>query len=403
MKQKKMQEKKITLIREIIVNIIVVTIMTAGVAGLTYVLNRPSAEIIRNSVSFLWGCFMVVFLWYQSKLHHNLEYDNALHPLRFFVVFLLSYILSMGMVFAPVSSWVFLAIMVVLAMFSNTVIGLTAGSVLLLITTSLSSAGTMHIFFLYFMTGLIGVSLFRNLGLDFQVAGPLILSGTGAFVLQTAYIVIFENQPFTMEIMFMPILNLFINMVLLFLILKYFSNLSMYLLQDKYSDINDQEFPIMAELKKKNKEQYFEAIHTAYLGERIARKLDINHKAVKGCCYYYKIANEKIQSDTKGLVPITEFYEFPEDLVSLIEECQKNSYHSKESCVVLTSNKIIRNIIKEQKRLQNKDIPYEDIISGIFREMIQSDVLDYCDISIKELNIMARTFIEEKLYYDFLR
>ena len=29
--------------------------------------------------------------------------------------------------------------------------------------------------------------------------------------------------------------------------------------------------------------------------------------------------------------------------------------------------------------------------------------LDDCDISIKELNIMKNTFIEEKLYYDFLR
>lgn len=403
MKQKKMQEKKIVLIKEIIVSIVVVIAMTSGVAGLTYILNRPSSEIIRNSISFIWGCFMVVFLWYQSKLHCNLEYDNALHPLRFMVVFFLCFILSMGMVFAPTSSWFFLAIMVVLAMFSNTITGLTAGSVLLLITTSLSNSGTMYIFFLYFMIGLIGVSMFRNLGLDFQVTAPLLLSGMGAFVLQTAYIIIFENQPFTLEILFMPLLNLFINMILLFLILKYFSNLSMYLLQDKYSDINDQEFPIMAELKKKNKEQYFEAIHTAYLGERIARKLEINYKAVKGCCYYYKIASQKIASDKKGMIPITEFYEFPEDLVALIEECRNDCYHSKEACVVLTSNKIIRNIIKEQKKFQQEDIPYEDIISEIFREMLQSDALDYCDISIKELNIMARTFIEEKLYYDFLR
>lgn len=403
MKTEKKQEKNITLIKEVGISFLATALMTFIVGFITYILNRPISEIIRNTITFLWGILVIIFLWYQSKIHNNLEYDNKFHSLRFFIVFLICFAVSMGMIFAPNSVWVFLSIMVVLAMFSNTIIGLTGGSVLLLITTSLSDSGTMYIFFLYFMIGLIGVSLFRNLDLNFEVAGPLCISGIASLILQTAYIVIFENQPFSLSIMFMPILNLFINMVLLFLILKYFSRLSMYLLQDKYSDINDQEFPIMAELKKNNKDNYFEAIHTAYLGERIARKLNMNDKAVKGGCYYYKIAGDTVEVEDGSQVPISDYYEFPDELKDLIQECQKGIYGSKESCVVLTSNKVIRSILVAQRDHKESNIPYDDIINAIFDKMIHTELLESCDISIRELKIMQKTYIEEKLYYDFLR
>lgn len=403
MKTEKNQKKNIVLIKELSINFITIILITLAISVLTYFLNRPVSEIIRNSIIISWGSLVIVFLWYQNKFYNNLEYDNSQHPLRFLIVYLICFAVSVGMIFAPASSWVFLSIMVVLSMFSNTLIGLTAGSVLLLITTSLSINGTMYIFFLYFMIGLIGVSLFHNLGLDFQIAGPLVISGVASVIMQTAFIVIFENQPFGMNVMFMPLLNLFINMVLLFIILIYFSKLSMYLLQDKYSDINDQEFPLMAELKKNHKDKYYEAIHTAYLGERIARKLNMNDKAVKGCCYYYKIGDETRETEDGSIVPISEYYDFPDELTALIEECRQEKYGSKEACVVLTSNKVIRSILISQTTMQNKQITYTNIIEAIFQKMIHTDLLENCDISIRELNIMKKTFIEENLYYDFLR
>ena len=403
MKTEKNQKISIDLIKELGISFTAITIMTMVIAGLTYVLNRPGAEVIRNGITFLWGGFVIVFLWYQGKLNNNLEYDNSSHYFRFLFVFIICFLISVGMIFAPAFSWVFLSIMVVLAMFSNTIIGLVSGSVLLLITSSLADNADMYVFFLYFMIGLIGVSLFHRIDLDFQVVGPMFLSGIASFILQTAYIVIFENQPFSINVMFMPILNLFLNMVLLFLSLKYFSKISMYLLQDKYFEINDQEFPVMLELKKRDKTKYFEAIHTAYLGERMALELNVNDKAVKGCCYYYKIANDTITTETGDKCLLTEYYEFPEDLKKIISECQNNTYGSKESCVVLTANKIIRTIQYSQKELKDSVVPYDDIIEAIFEKLIHSKNLKNCDISIRELNVMKNICIKENLYYDFLR
>ena len=91
MNQKIKQAKNKTIIREIIINFFTVVVLTTIIGGLTYFLNRPTAEIIRNTITFLWGCFVVLFLWYQSKLEMNLEYDNQKHPLRFWVVFIICF------------------------------------------------------------------------------------------------------------------------------------------------------------------------------------------------------------------------------------------------------------------------------------------------------------------------
>ena len=403
MNLKKNLEKNKDIIKKGSISVATTFLLTLIVAFLSYILNCSVAEIIRNTITFLWGCFVIVFLWYQSSIQNNLEYDNKYHPIRFLVVFIICFFVSMGMVFAPTSTWVFLSIMVVLSMFSNPIIGLTSGNLLLLITASLSSSSTMYVFFLYFMIGLLGISFFRNLDLDFQVAGPMVLSGIASFILQAAYIVIFENQPISFVSLFMPLLNLFINMVLLVLILKYFSGLSMYILQDKYSDINDQEFPLMVELKSQDKDTYFEAIHTAYLAERIALKLNMNDKAVKGCCYYSKIAEKLITNEDGSTTSIMDYYDFPQDMKDLIEECNKGIYGSKESCVVLTSNKVIKSILLASKDFKDKKIPYNSIIDLIFDKFYNSDILNNCEISIRELKIMKNTFIEENLYYDFLR
>lgn len=401
MKRKKKQEKSTTTLKETAISILYVMVMSAMVWVLTYFFNKSAAECIRNTITFAVGGFLVLFLWYQSVYNETLEYDNSSHTLRFFKLFFLTFMGSIGMIFLPVASWMFLSLMVLLAMFSNTAIGLTAGSTLLLTTVSLSQYGTMHIFFLYFMTGLIGVGVFRKLDIEFKIAQPLFLSGLGAFILQTGYLIIFENQPLQWELIMMPLINLFINLVLLFLILKYFTSLGVYHIQDQYAEINDQEFPVLAELKKVNKERYFEAIHTAYLGDRIAKRLGINDKAVKGCAYYYKLARDTQKKAGKELIPLQEYYDFPDELKSVIEECIVEKYGSKEACVVLTVNEVISAIKKMQQ--EESEIPCEKIIGDIFQKMRYSNMLDECEISMRDLKIMEKVFVEEKLYYDFMR
>ena len=81
MKTEKNQKKNIVLIKELSINFITIILITIAICGLTYVLNRPVSEIIRNSIIISWGSLVIVFLWYHNKFYNNLEYDNSQHPL----------------------------------------------------------------------------------------------------------------------------------------------------------------------------------------------------------------------------------------------------------------------------------------------------------------------------------
>ena len=98
-----------------------------------------------------------------------------------------------------------------------------------------------------------------------------------------------------------------------------------------------------------------------------------------------------------------DYYDFPQDMKDLIEECKNGIYGSKESCVVLTSNKVIKSILLASRDFKDKKIPYNSIIDLVFDKFYNSDILNNCEISIRELRIMKNTYIEENLYYDFLR
>lgn len=402
MSQKKKTGKSTGRISGAIVSSFILILIISLTGLVTYYMHRSTAEILRTTVSLFMGSLILLFLWYQSVQSHSLDFDNEDHQIRFFVLFFVCYLLSLGMIYLPVVTWTFLPVMVALSMFSNPFMGLASGSLLLMTTISLSTEATIYIFFLYFLLGIIGISLFRKLDMDFRVGQPLFLSSLSSICLQTAYLVIFENETLNMEILILPILNLFVNLVILFLILRYFSKQGVYSLQDQYAQINDPEFPLLAQLRQENKELYFDAVHRAYLGDRISKRLQINDPAVKGCAYYYKMALPEENGGEEINLPQS-FSDFPEELTELIKECVQEKYGSKESCVVLTSEQVISRIRKAQKEYENKQIPYEKLITEIFDTMMGDGRLLNCDISLKDLRIMETVCIEEKLYYDFLR
>jgi len=127
---------------------------------------------------------------------------------------------------------------------------------------------------------------------------------------------------------------------------------------------------VTEKLKQENKELYFDAVHRAYLGDRISKRLQINDSAVKGCSYYYKLAAQSGMQSEDFSLPDS-FRSFPDELNTLIEECIRGEYGSKEACVVLTCDLIISRIRQAQAANQDRDIPYEKLIKDIFDTMME--------------------------------
>ena len=94
---------------------------------------------------------------------------------------------------------------------------------------------------------------------------------------------------FSLETWIIPILNIFITLLFLLIILKIYSTLVVHKYLERYMEINDQEYGLLTQLKEKKPELYYNAIHTAYLSERIARNFSLDFNLATAGGYYHRI------------------------------------------------------------------------------------------------------------------
>ena len=171
-------------------------------------------------------------------------------------------------------------------------------------------------------------------------------------------------------------------------------------------EINDPEFPLLVSLKEKDKDEYFRAIHTAYLAERIALGLSFNARAAKTCSYYHRIGapEGKLKWDE-----IKHFYEennFPTEAVELLHEYiepAKGSVKSKESLAVMLSETVIASIMYLLKKDKDIKIDYDKLIDSVLDKKMKEGQLKDFDVTFREFDAIGKILKKEKLYYDFLR
>ena len=76
---------------------------------------------------------------------------------------------------------------------------------------------------------------------------------------------------------------------------------------------------------------------------------------------------------------------------------------SKETIVVLFADTIVSSILYLLEKDSRAELDYEQIIDTVFKKKLETDELWENEISLAQIRAMRRIFIEEKLYYDFLR
>ena len=375
-----------------------------GVFSVEFLFRKETSQWIRDCVFAGTGALIIDFLLLKGFYGREFDYDNRLHPGRFFFCYFLSFAVAIICSFLPISGWPFVAIFVLLSLFTNTLTGVVSSSVLLIIGLLISGIGFQG-FFIYFLSGVTAACLFSGLNDSFKVGIPIFLSLLLLMVCETAGSILFINEKIHFNLFIIPIINVVMTAILLVVILKFFSYFVIFKYRDKYMEINDPECVLLVELKGKSKEAYYKAVHTAYFCDRVSKKLGLDSNLVKACGYYHKIGQLKGKDQWENVFEIGVEHSFPPAVLEILEEyiCKNIPITRKETAVVMFSDTIVSSILYLFSKDSKAELDYNHVIDTIFKKKLDSGILQNCNITLSEIEMMKNIFKQEKLYYDFLR
>lgn len=379
----------------------------AMMAAATFFAGLGREELLRNTVVALAGAGVLDYLLADARLHNTLSYDNADHPGRFVPVYLLCLAAAMVMPQMSFLVWPYAAVFVVLSFFSCAQVGFYAGAYLLAMSVMLSGDADPGVFFMYLMSGAVAVAMFSHLDEELRVSAPIGVTLLLQSVFVFAYHFLFLHSKLRLDTIAIPLINLAVTGILLFVSTHIFAMSIIRKDTDRYMDINDPEFSLLSALKQKDREEYFRAIHTAYLAERIAADLSLDVKRIKSCAYYHRIGSlDGDPSSWEGIEHYFDEFEFPEEACALIREYLRipfDGVRSKEATVVMFCELIVAKLMEIFQKDKDTHVEYDELIDRAFDSRLSSGMLNRSDLSIYEFDRMKALLKREKLYYDFLR
>lgn len=322
------------------------------------------------------------------------EYKN------FWIFFAGCLLLSVICVFLPAECWPFVPVVILLSLFGDVSVGILSSMTLLFMPAVLT--GNAAALLVYIPAGILAVSFFCPVEDGMKVTFPLGICMAGLLVLETAVFIIPQNTRPTWEMFLMPIVNIVISTILILGIVRAYSRRILYRYRDRYLEINDTGNPIMAGLKETDNERYRRSIHITHFCEIIAMKLKYDVDAMKTAGYYHVFGDE--------IKKIAEEKDFPPEAVRILEEYlliketpQKGSLRTKETAVLICSETVISAVMQLLDKDSDKKYDYDKVIDKIFEKFEEVDFFAECEIPVRDLRIVEKTFREGKLYYDFLR
>ena len=150
----------------------------AFVLGISFILGKSHEAILRNTIVSLVGAGTVIFMLIDAagKGKDGFSYDNFYKRNRFFVIYMLMVVLSCLFSLVPNEFWPYMSLFVVMALFSNTQIGLVSGVFFVTLSVMLEETAGVGELLMYVLAGVVALALFTNLGEETQVGLPVFIS-----------------------------------------------------------------------------------------------------------------------------------------------------------------------------------------------------------------------------------
>lgn len=391
-------------LKEYVLSILLV--LLAG--GLTFLISLfiykiNTGFLLRNTIFASFYILGLVYIYYYSVHFDKLEYDNSAHPLRFFLSFFVCIIFTNLFPLIDVKVWFFVGMAVTMSLFSNSLIGIYSVSGMIIFSSLLAGNTSIVTFFVYFLSAIMAILFFQDIEHNFNFGLSMFGAMLIMFVLETAGFILLANTELNAEQFVMPIVNIAVNSLLLFFVLKFFNQAVSNKYRNRYLIINDQEYKTFAELREKSEEEYFRSVHTAYLAERMAAAMNCDVNLTKTVAYYHRI-NKVFGFNDEQCVEYFTQNEFPPEAVEKLNEYYTSEeLLSRETGIVYLCDLFICTIMTAFKADSRVTIDYSALVISIIKKEFHKPVLSNSTITRQDINHITEVFLKETLYYDFLR
>lgn len=381
---------------------ILLMLVIGVVAAFLYPLT--TTERLRCIFTFVLMLLLYIFSELRSTAIQDFLYDNQVHRARFYYVFCILF--GVGSLFPLFTSggWPLLTYALVLMLLSNAFVGMVSYVTILSYLCILGQTD-MATFLFHFICGMSVIVLFSLLNETFKVEMPMFLSLLCYVFATAAHLIVTQNVHFTISMLLVPGIGLFVNGIMMFIFLWYMNVRVISTKKSQFQDINDPDYPLMQLLKNTDESLYYEAIHTAYLCNKIATRLQMNADIVRGAGFYLHADKCTENEATEDVRRLLEEYHIPEEMIQTILDAKgEKRVHTKEGAVVVMADLVIRailSLIRKDPQKKQK-LQYDVIISGLFDLKIRNHYFDECNISYQEMVSMRTILTKEDLYYELL-
>lgn len=377
--------------RNILCMILVPAAITLAAFMGSLVIAEDLYYTVRNLILCGSAALVTVFSFQAGRISGSFFYDDGDYPNRFLVIYLCGILCALVFTLLPVTGWMFLFFFVALARVSDSVTGFCGGTSLLVLTTVLCEQVSLSTFLVYLLSGMIGIALFAHQRDEFYTAVPLGLSLGSQLLLIFGGELLIQNRKLVLEDALVPLANAVMNGILIYIFLQYYINKVAKKTDNLYLMLNDQEYTVMKQMRERQPEAYYCAIHTAYLAERITSDLGLDVRIAKCGSYYGHLSPEELAE-----IP------FPEPAAALISELRSEgaALRRKEAVIVGICHTVIRKIQRINKQNDGTKIDYGKMIHLLFEQHFTMERFAETEITLSNLRYIEKRLTEEQMYYE---
>jgi len=160
-----------------------------------------------------------------------------------------------------------------------------------------------------------------------------------------------------------------------------------------YSPYCNEKSELLLELRAKNKSAHAQAILVGKLAAETAASIGLDADLTKAGGLYKRIGKIKEENDDSTSVEIAKEHNFPEPLVSLLDQLNNNRIEQKEAALLLITDGVI-SYYSIVRHVQKTDISVEKIVDSIVSKKIFQGEFNESGLSMQECFLLREKLID---------